>query len=140
MDAAHKESFDLARPYSDISEWERAKCDLYHERPWFDPEDESLKQYKWIMDRFHKFFKLYHSIGLQVIRYIAIGLGKSPDYFDPWFEKECGSTFSLTHFNPTLGNYSKSEMLEKMNMILVRPEDTDPGFVTLSILFNGEGL
>ena len=32
--------------------------------------------------------------------YLAIGLGKKSNYFDPWFENECTSTFRTIHYLP----------------------------------------
>jgi hypothetical protein len=33
-DPSHKEFYDMARPLSDISEWEREGCPLYEEQRW----------------------------------------------------------------------------------------------------------
>ena len=34
-DVAHKEFYQLGRPLSDYSEWERKDCPFYHDTPWF---------------------------------------------------------------------------------------------------------
>jgi len=33
-------------------------------------------------------------------RYLAIGLGKEDNYFDPWFKNYCSSTFRTIHYLP----------------------------------------
>ena len=39
-------------------------------------------------------------MALTLIRYLAIGLGKKEDYFDPWFKDECSSVIRGEHYSP----------------------------------------
>jgi isopenicillin N synthase-like dioxygenase len=39
-----------------------------------------------------------HRVSLQLINYLAKGMGKTKDYFDPWFKNECHSEFRAIHY------------------------------------------
>lgn len=98
-DPSHKEFYDMTRPLSDLSEKEKKSFPMYEEKPWFRDEDGNIK-YKHILDVFEKYFKIMHKLCLGLISILAEGLGKRPDYFDPWFKDECSSTFRAIHYLP----------------------------------------
>lgn len=78
-----------------------------------------------------------HDLALKIISCFAVGLGKSPDYFEPWFKKECASVFRGLHYLPR----SKEVILDNPNeQILVAPEHRDSGFMTLLSTFMYPGL
>jgi isopenicillin N synthase-like dioxygenase len=52
-----------------------------------------------------------HDMALKIISCFAVGLGKSPDYFEPWFKKECASVFRGLHYLPR----SKNVVLDDPN-------------------------
>jgi hypothetical protein len=86
-----KEFYDMARPFEDISDFERKGCALYEENPWLTQEmlDEhglKLEDYQWIKDKFEHQYSVFHTLALQLISCLAVGLGKRPDYFEPWFK------------------------------------------------------
>jgi isopenicillin N synthase-like dioxygenase len=101
-DPSHKEFFDMPRPLSDISEWEREGCALYQDAPWSAGEE-----HKWILDTFRAHFERMHRLSLLVISCMSIGLGKSAHYFDPWFKDECSSTFRAIHYKPREGKFEE---------------------------------
>lgn len=82
-DTSHKEMYDMTREYSAISEWEKRHCKLYEERPWFQKNG---KKYQWILDKFDSHFNLMHEVSLKLLRHLSVGLGKRPNYFEPWFK------------------------------------------------------
>lgn len=85
----------MPRPFTDISDWEKEGCKMYEAIPWIDdPEIE------WIRLVFEKHFKVMHAFALRLVRCFAIGLGKSENFFDPWFKDECSSTFRGIHYKP----------------------------------------
>ena len=95
-DPSHKEFYDMGRPLSDISEWERQGCALYENSSFvtdselYEESSKSLgedpNKFQWIFDTFERQFKLMHKLSLQLISCLALGLGKRADYFDSWFK------------------------------------------------------
>ena len=56
-DPSLKEFYDMARPFKDISDFERAGCKLYEENPWLtqemlDKHGLKLEDFQWIKDKF----------------------------------------------------------------------------------------
>lgn len=61
-DPAHKEFFDICRPYESLSEWERSGSAIYEPNTWLTSEDirdecqqhlpKDLRDYDWIYDTF----------------------------------------------------------------------------------------
>ena len=45
-----------------------------------------LEDYQWIKDKFEHQYSVFHTLALQLISCLAVGLGKRPDYFEPWFK------------------------------------------------------
>ena len=136
-DTSHKEFYDMTRKYSEISEWEKRHCPLYEERPWFKKDG---GKHQWILDKFDQHFNLMHEVSLKLLRYLSVGLGKKPNYFEPWFKKECTSTFRAIHYNPRQGKFKDQTALDAKNFKLVTPEHADSGFLTLLNTFMFEGL
>ena len=95
-DVSHKEMYDMPRPLSDISEWERKGCPLYEFIPWVT----TTKEHDWILESFQAYFKNMHTISLKLLRCLALGLGKDEEYFDAWFKDECSSVFRGIHYKP----------------------------------------
>jgi len=79
-----------------------------------------------------------HNLASTLISCLAIGLGKSEDYFDPWFKDECSSTMRGIHYNTRDAN-SICELNEQDSK-LVTPEHSDSGFITLLSTFMFAGL
>jgi isopenicillin N synthase-like dioxygenase len=73
-----------------------------------------------------------HTLALQLISCLAIGLGKRPDYFESWFKEECSSVFRAIHYNPRNNDVDANK--------LVTPEHADSGFITLLSTFMYPGL
>lgn len=99
-----------------------------------------MKQHDWILAKFNQHFKLMHSVALKLLRCLAIGLKKRPDYFEPWFMKECSSTYRAIHYNPRAGTKAEHENLDNKTYKLVTPEHCDSGFMTLLTTFMYDGL
>jgi len=45
-DPSHKEIYDMSRPLTDITKWERDGCPLYEEQPWMKGDEKG--EYTWI--------------------------------------------------------------------------------------------
>ena len=131
-DPSHKEFIDLGRPIEEISEWERKGCALYEKNPW--PEGE----YEEIQETFEKHYRVMHGVAMQLIRCLALGLGKKAEYFDPWFKDECSSTLRGIHYMPR--SAESLALLNEDQKKLVTPEHTDTGFITLLSTFMYPGL
>lgn len=72
---------------------------------------------------------------------MAEGLGKSPDFFDPWFKKECSSCIRGIHYLPRKNKKAAAyDKLDKKLVKLVTPEHCDSGFVTILSTFGYPGL
>lgn len=77
-------------------------------------------------------------LSLRLIRLFALGFGKSKDYFDAWFEKECSCEARFIHYKPR--EESTKEQLSEEHFKLVTPEHSDSGFITLLSTFGYPGL
>ena len=132
---AHKEFYDMARPLSDISKWEREGCPLYEENAW--PENSTQLGLDEVKVKFEQQFRVMQSLALKLIQYLAVGLGKDKAYFDPWFKDECTADLRAIHYKPR----DPSVILDNPNeQKLTAPEHCDTGFITLLTTFNYPGL
>lgn len=131
-DPSHKEFLDLGRSIDGYSKWEKDGCPLYESNPW---KSEHTKEMQQTLDHH---FNTMHSLALTLIRCLAVGLGKKEDFFDPWFKNECSSTLRGIHYMPRTEE-SLSGLTDEQKM-LVTPEHTDSGFITLLSTFMYPGL
>ena len=135
------------------SKWEIENCPLYHENPWISSEtlkeraekglkeaglDSDTSKYDWIKDKFEKQYWLFNKLALEMQRYLAIGLGKKSNYFDPWFKNECSSTFRTIHYLPR--DQTEAGRAGTIQTKLVTPEHCDTSFLTLLSTFGNPGL
>ena len=134
-DPSHKEFYDMGRPIGDISDWEAKGCPLYEPNPWFEGSTEEQDA---ILSTFEANFKIMHSVALKTLRSLSSSLGKSSNYFDPWFKDECSSEFRAIHYKPR--EAGKGHTLSQDEHRLVTPPHTDSGFVTLLSTFMYKGL
>lgn len=112
---------------------------MYEETPWLKNDHEG--KYLWIFETFRKYFKLMHRMGLQLISLLAEGLGKRPDYFEPWFKEECSSAYRFIHYLPRCHDRAAAySQLREEDRILVTPEHADSGFITMLSTFGFPGL
>ena len=136
-DVSHKEFYDMARPLGEISEWEKQHCPCYEETPWFNKDGESTTTFSEddllnnVRLKFNQHFKSMHKIASLLLSYFAIGFGKSSDYFEPWFKRDCTSVYRAIHYNPRDQHQQHK---------LVTPEHSDSGFITLLSTFKYAGL
>ena len=138
-DPSHKEFYDMAALLKDVDKDEVKNCVLYEETPWLknDPEN----KYLWIRKAFEKDFNLKKKICLELISIIAEGLGKSPNYFEPWFKDSCSSVFRAIHYLPRHDKRAAaSDNMNNHDRMLVTPEHSDSGFMTVLDTFNYPGL
>jgi isopenicillin N synthase-like dioxygenase len=83
---------------------------------------------------------MYH-VATQLISLLAEGLGKRPDYFEPWFKNSCASTLRAINYLPR--NHSRAmdhSQLDECERVLVTPEHADSGFITVLSTFGYPGL
>ena len=98
-------------------------------------------KHKWIIDTFQKYFKIIKKVSLELISIMAEGLGKNPDYFDPWFKDTCSSVFRAIHYLPRSSDRAADHsQISEHDFKLVTPEHTDSGFITVLDVFNFPGL
>ena len=71
---------------------------------------------------------------------IAEGLGKSPDFFDQWYENDQLSTYSINHYMPRDRGIVKNDMITGAQYKITIAQHTDSGFVTLLSTLGYPGL
>lgn len=79
-------------------------------------------------------------LGDKLLEYIALGLGKDRDFFKPWFDNDCLSTFRSIHYLPRGQSGARSDELSDELFKLTTPEHCDSGFITLLTTFRYPGL
>ena len=57
-DVANKEFFQLSRPTSDLSEWEKNGCPLYQDAPW--PQNSLDLGIDWVLETFREHWERMH--------------------------------------------------------------------------------
>ena len=69
-------------------------------------------------------------------------MGKSQDYFEPWFKDACNCTLRPIHYNPRSGTAENQIGIpvDPKLFHLVTPEHADSGFLTLLTTFMYQGL
>jgi isopenicillin N synthase-like dioxygenase len=77
---------------------------------------------------------------MKLLRFMAIGLGKDVDFFVPWFDNECLSTFRSIHYLPRGQADVRSDQLSEDDLKLTTPAHADSGFITLLTTFGFPGL
>ena len=77
---------------------------------------------------------------MRLISYMALGLGKDKDFFKPWFENECLSTFRSIHYLPRGTSGARSDLLSEDDFKLTTPGHCDSGFITMLTTFGYPGL
>jgi isopenicillin N synthase-like dioxygenase len=73
-------------------------------------------------------------------RYIAIGLGKDREFFDPWFVRDSLATYRSIFYLPRAESTVKSDQLSEESLKLTTPEHSDSGFLTILSTFGFPGL
>ena len=130
---------------SDIPIWSHASCFkphnthlsnvyMYEANVW--PSEDipgSLEFRKYIMS----YHKSMSEVGLQITRWLVIGLGKEENYFDELFNKPL-STLRLMHYPVRPQPVSESAKRDGLNLTCL--EHTDLTFFTLLCTFYNEGL
>ena len=145
---------DWIRPsFENSSKWEIENCPLYHKNPWINSPnlkeraekhlkeanlDSDLNNYEWIKLKFEKYYWIFNQLALEISRYLAIGLGKKDNYFDPWFKNECTSTYRVLHYLPR--DQTEVGRASTIQTKLVTPEHCDTSFLTLLSTFENHGL
>ena len=133
-DESHKELFDMGLPLDNISKKEQ-QYPLYEETPF--PEGnlfyDELKKY------YREQFNHRMELGLKLVSYIALGLGKNRDYFKPLFEDSL-STFRTIYYKPRSKTNVKQDLLSKDSLKLTTPLHSDSGFITILSTFSYPGL
>lgn len=133
-DPSHKELYDMGQDRETIREEERKYC-LYEQTPF--PEGD---EYKPILQQFRAHFKLMYDLGLKLLEYIAVGLGKDRNLFFSWWENESLSTFRSIYYLPRGQTNAKSDKLNEYSLKLTTPPHCDSGFITLLTTFMYPGL
>ena len=93
-DPSHKEMLDMGCDYATLSEEEKQQP-LTEDTPFpTQPEHAHIKQ------NFLRHYDFRLKLGLKLIEYLAIGLGKDRHFFKPWFEEQTLSTFRSIKYLP----------------------------------------
>lgn len=138
-DPSHKEFYDMCRPFSDYTAEELLGNPLYEDTPWIKNDIEN--KYAWIIETFRRYWRMMHATCLELIHLLAVGLGKRPDFFDPWFKEMCASKFRAIYYPPRCHERAaEAGELDESKRKLVAPEHADTGFITVLSTFNYTGL
>ena len=81
-----------------------------------------------------------HKIGIYLMSCIAMGLGKSEDFFDLWYTKSTLSTMNAMHYVPRSRQLVKQDLLSAEQKKIVIKSHTDVGFITLLCTLGFPGL
>jgi len=141
-DPSHKEFYEEGLALHDIIKEERDNYPLYENKP-FNPESKNLQGYeglKEIREVFDNHNKVMYKLGLQLIRYLSVGLGKNEDFFDEWFVNGSLTTFRSIHYKPRNMSHVDNSLIDKESMKLTTPEHSDSGFITILTTFGSPGL
>lgn len=134
-DPSHKELFDTGLPWSQFSA-DQHKYRLVERTPY--PEE---SEYRHLQEGYERHFSLFMDLSLQLLSYLALGLGKHKDFFRPWFEKNSLSTFRSIYYLPRdHEDAASSSKLTASDLKLTTPEHADSGFLTLLTTFGYPGL
>ena len=93
-DPSHKEFFDMGLPLREYGD-EHKTYPIVEDNPM--PKE---AKYRSIINRYTKWWHFQNNVCLDLIRLIAVGLGKKSDYFDQWFKKDSLGTFRTIHYLP----------------------------------------
>ena len=137
-DKSHKEFYDEGLSQDQIDPLE-AEYPLYEDQP-FNINREEFKDLKWIREEFDHVNKVWTEMGLKLISFIAIGLGKNSNYFDDYFSGGNLVTYRNIHYQPRTFNEVDSIKLDKDSLKLTTPEHSDSGFLTILNTFGYPGL
>lgn len=96
-DKSHKEFYEEQIPLSGHTKAEVENYPLYEFQA-FDPENIDFKEAKEVRRVFDKHHESMLNIGIQLIRYTALSLGKEENYFDEWFINGSLTTFRNIHY------------------------------------------
>ena len=97
--------------------------------------------YEWLREGYERYWILFHNLSLQLIGYLALGLGKPRDFFDPWFRQDALSTLRSIYYLPRSHEQAqKCDLLDSEEVKLVTPAHTDTVFMTLLTTFGFPGL
>lgn len=77
---------------------------------------------------------------MKLCSYIAMGMGKPRDFFDDWFAKDSLATFRSIYYRPRSDTTVKHDELSEESRMLVTPDHTDSGFMTILATFEYPGL
>ena len=69
-----------------------------------------------------------------------MGMGKPRDFFDDWFNKDSLATYRSIYYRPRHDEIVKQDTLSAESLMLVTPDHTDSGFVTILSTFGYPGL
>lgn len=78
---------------------------LYDETPFPSDFEEECKEEGLDMQEiveiqrdYMKQYELMHGLGMKLLGFIALALGKDENYFDPWFSQDCLSTLRSIYY------------------------------------------
>lgn len=136
-DPSHKEMFDMGCDYSKLSEEEKKHSPLVEETPF--PND---SQFAHIRKNYEKHYDFRLRLGLELLEYLAVGLGKDRHFFRDWFGDEgTMSTFrSIKYLPRSLSTVKAAQLVGTDQYQLTTPEHTDSDLITMLSTFGFPGL
>lgn len=105
-DPSHVEIYDMGLDYDLVSEEER-EYSLHERTPWPMETEEERKFTEFMNEHYH----LRVRVASELVSIIAEGLGKSPDFFNKWYERDTISTFSINHYCPRSRGLVKNDLI-----------------------------
>lgn len=137
-DPSHKEMYDMGMPRAWVNQQEWNRYFLYEDTPF--PQEEFDGELQWIQHEFENTFKIFQGAGHRLANYLACGLGKRADFFDPWFVGGNLSTLRSIRYLPRSAGVVDSSMLDSEQSQLVTPPHSDSGLLTILCTFGYPGL
>lgn len=133
-DPAYKEMYDKGMPVRLVSSRIARKYKFYEHTPYSD-----RREYRWINKAYDAHYLRMLQLGITVMRHISLSIGKTPDYFDTWFQKDSLSRLRSIFYKPRPQEYVNPD-LSKHQMRFTTPEHTDSSMLTFLSTFGFPGL
>ena len=134
-DPSHVEIYDMGLDLEEVRPDER-EYSLHEQTPWPDYNDEAKEFTAYMKEH----YKLRVRVASELVSLIAEGLGKTPDFFDGWYEHSTLSTYSINHYMPRDRGVVKNDLVKGAQYKILIAQHTDSGFVTLLSTLGYPGL
>ena len=134
-DTCHKEAIEFAQDLPEDDPDQLSGNVMYEPNMWPPESEAGAAEFKQFM---LAYYQSMSELGLEVVRLLAIGIGREEHYFDKLFLNKPLSTLRLMHYPPRHGPVPDSAMKDGLTLTCL--EHTDTAFATFLCTFWNAGL